>query len=108
MLTSLDQLLLILKTFLLFIKTSYINEEVKCTELSLSVSVPCHFNPWLSGHSKFLPSTIDLLVLTSLDQLLLILKTFLLFSKTSYINEEVNCTELSLSVSVPWHFNPRL
>jgi hypothetical protein len=60
------------------------------------------------GIQKFLPSTVDLLVLSSLDQLLLILKTFLLFSKTSFINEEVKCTELSLSVSVPYHLNLRL
>jgi hypothetical protein len=41
-------------------------------------------------------STVDLLVLTSLDQFF-----DLLFYKTSYLNEEVNCTEPSLSVSVP-------
>ncbi len=43
-------------------------------------------------------STVDLLVLTSLDQVLLILQTFT-FLQTSY--EEVNCTEPSSSVSVP-------
>jgi len=45
---------------------------------------------------------IGLLVLTSLDQLLLFKKDFLLFYKTIYPNEEVNRTELSPSVSVPW------
>jgi hypothetical protein len=40
-------------------------------------------------------STVDLLVLTSLDQLLLILQTFFLFYKTSYLIEEVNHTEPS-------------
>jgi hypothetical protein len=42
-------------------------------------------------------STVDLLVLNSLDQLLFILK--ILF--TVIFNEEVNCPEPSLSVSIP-------
>jgi len=46
-------------------------------------------------------STVDLLVLTSLDKLLFILKYYFPFYKTSYLNEEVNCTEPSPSVSVP-------
>ncbi len=46
-------------------------------------------------------STVDLLVLISLDQLLLKLKT-LLSCKKSYPNEEVNCTEPSPSDSIPW------
>jgi hypothetical protein len=51
-------------------------------------------------------STVDLLVLTSLDQLLLIVQThYLHFYKTSYPNEEVNCTEPSPSVSVPWSWS---
>jgi hypothetical protein len=45
-------------------------------------------------------STVNLLVLTSLDQLVFILKIF--FYNTSYLNEEVTCTEPSASVSVPW------
>jgi len=45
--------------------------------------------------------TVDLLVLTSYNQLVLIFKYHLLFYKTSYPNGEVNCTEPSLSVSVP-------
>ncbi len=45
-------------------------------------------------------STVDLLVLTSSDQLILILKIwFIFFYKTSNLNEEINCTP---SVSVPW------
>jgi hypothetical protein len=36
---------------------------------------------------------IDLLVLSSSDQLLLIEDIFFLFYKITYINEEVNCTE---------------
>ncbi len=47
-------------------------------------------------------STIDLLVLTSLDQLLLKLQALLTFYETRYLNEEVNCAEPSPSVSVPW------
>jgi hypothetical protein len=46
-------------------------------------------------------STVDLLVLTSLDQLLLILETLFTFNNTSYLNEEVNCTKPSPSVGVP-------
>jgi hypothetical protein len=30
-----------------------------------------------------------------------------LFYKTSYLNEEVNCTESSLAVRVPWFFTVR-
>ncbi len=46
-------------------------------------------------------STVDLLVLTSLDQLLWELKLNFPFYKTTYLNEEVNCTEPSPSVRVP-------
>ncbi len=45
-------------------------------------------------------STVDLLVLTSLDQLLLIVNHYLLFYKTSYLNGEVNCTLPSTKCSV--------
>jgi hypothetical protein len=41
---------------------------------------------------------VDLLVLTSLDKLLSILKIYLPFYKTSYLNEEVNHTEPGLCV----------
>jgi len=41
-------------------------------------------------------SIVNLFVLTSLEHLLLTLKTLLTFSKTSYLKEEVNCTEPSL------------
>jgi hypothetical protein len=41
-------------------------------------------------------------VLTSLDHLLLMSNTVFTLYKTSYLNEELNCTESSLSVSVPW------
>jgi hypothetical protein len=45
--------------------------------------------------------SIDLLVLTCLDRLLLKQQHYLLFYKTSILNEEVNRTEPSLLVSVP-------
>ncbi len=45
---------------------------------------------------------VDLLVLSSSDQLPSILKKYSLY-KTSYPNEEVNCTEPSPSVGVPWY-----
>ncbi len=45
-------------------------------------------------------STVDLLVLTSLDQLLFCWNMF--FYKTRHLNEEVECTEISPSVSIPW------
>ncbi len=49
-------------------------------------------------------STLDLLVLTRSDHLILILKIFFVaFYKTSFLNEKVNCTEpSSYSVKVPW------
>ncbi len=47
-------------------------------------------------------STVDLLLLTSLDHPLLIIQTlFTFFYKTSYLNEKVNCTEPSPTVKVP-------
>ncbi len=50
-------------------------------------------------------STVNLLVLTSLYKLLFYNENILyilFFHKTSYLNEEVNCTEPSPSVSIPW------
>jgi hypothetical protein len=47
-------------------------------------------------------NTVDLLVLIILNQLLFILKYCVPFYKTSYLNEEVNRTGPSPSVSVPW------
>ncbi len=47
-------------------------------------------------------STVGLLVLTSWDQLIFTLKILFSFLyKTSYLNEEINCTEPSLLVSIP-------
>jgi hypothetical protein len=46
-------------------------------------------------------STVDLLVLTNLGQLLLIIQTFFTFYETNCLNDEVNCAEPSPSVSVP-------
>ncbi len=48
-------------------------------------------------------SSVDLFVLTSLEQVIFILKIiFTSFCKTSYLNQEVNCTEPSPSVWLPW------
>jgi hypothetical protein len=45
-------------------------------------------------------NTVGLLVLASFDQLLFVLKILVtFFYKTTYLNEEVNCTE---PVSIPW------
>jgi hypothetical protein len=43
---------------------------------------------------------VDLHVLSSLDQLHFILKISLTFDKTSYLNEEVNSTKPSHSISI--------
>ncbi len=52
-------------------------------------------------------STVDLLVLTSLHQLLFILIIFFyLCYTTSYLNEEVNCTELEFP-AVTFYISPR-
>jgi hypothetical protein len=53
--------------------------------------------------------TVDLLVLTSLDRLLLILKTlFTPFIKQVTFNEEINCTEPSRSVGIPCFANEEI
>jgi hypothetical protein len=55
-------------------------------------------NPYRRGRLK----AIDLLLLTNPDQLLLTLEIFLfIFNKTSYLDEEVHCTESPPSVRVP-------
>jgi hypothetical protein len=47
--------------------------------------------------------TVDLLVLTSFRSAVLYIQSIItLCYKTSYINEEINCTEPSPLVSVPW------
>jgi hypothetical protein len=49
-------------------------------------------------------NTDDLLVLTSFVELHLVLKSHLLFYKTSYLNKEAHCTKPSSpSVGVPWY-----
>ncbi len=73
-------------------------QHCKTTYLRLVTSTSRSGNPYWKGRL----STADLLVLTSLDPLLSILKTlFTFFYKTCYLNEEVNCTEPLPSVSVP-------
>jgi hypothetical protein len=55
-----------------------------------------------NSHRKGRLSTDDLLVITSLDQLLLKLQILLkFFYKTSYLNEVVNCTEPFTVQSLP-------
>jgi hypothetical protein len=112
-LTCSDQLLLILKVYIYFFyQTSYINEEGDCTEPSPTVRITWHhiLPPSLmvcTGESYYRGriSTVDLLVLTYLDQLLLILKVYIyFFYKTSNINEEVDCTEPSLTVRISWQY----
>jgi hypothetical protein len=49
-------------------------------------------------------STVDLLVQTNLDQILYLFLKYLSVTK-SYPNEEVNCTEPSPSVGLPWWVN---
>jgi hypothetical protein len=46
--------------------------------------------------------SVQLTSLTSFDKLLFILKMLLPFCKTSYLNQEINSTEPSHSVSDPW------
>jgi hypothetical protein len=68
---------------------------VKCSTTALKpLVIPGAGNPHIRGRI----STIDLLVLTSSDQLRLIL---CIYYKTSNLNVEVNCTEPSPSVRVP-------
>ncbi len=79
---------------------------IKWSSLQKSVSdiVPKEFyatNPTRNPCWRGWSSTIELLVLTSLDQPLWLLKTLLLY-ETVYPNEEVNRTESSPSVCVPW------
>ena len=55
----------------------------------------------LRGKTEY---TVDNLVLTSYDQFIFMLKILIPFvSKTSNLNEEVNCTEPSPLVCVPMH-----
>jgi hypothetical protein len=51
-------------------------------------------------------STDDLLVLTSLEKTAFLTETIFPFYKTTYLNEEVNRTEPSPSVRLPWHIHP--
>ncbi len=54
------------------------------------------------GLLELLEGLLDLLELTSSGKVLLILKIVFLPYKTSYPYKEVNCTEASISVRVPW------
>ncbi len=58
-------------------------------------------NPYRRGRL----STVDLLVLNSLDKLIFISEILITCYEMSCLNEEVNCTELSPSVCVPWLYH---
>ncbi len=59
-------------------------------------STPASGNPYGRGRV----STVDLLVITASAEVLFMLKLYFSVLQTSYLNEEVNCVELSSSVSV--------
>jgi hypothetical protein len=67
--------------------------------------LPFFYAPCREALLKGRLSKVDLLVLTGLNQLLFINKHYLLFTKTNYLIEEVNCNERSPSVSVPCSLN---
>ncbi len=91
------------KHYLLFYKASYFKKEVNRIDPSCSVSVPW-IGLFIPGKSYWRGRlrTVDLFVLTSLDQLIFGIENinYLLY-KTSYLNEEVNCTEPSLQLEFP-------
>jgi hypothetical protein len=59
------------------------------------------YQPWaMNPFWRERISMVDLIVLTSLEELLFMLK-ILLFCKTSYHDEEVDCTE-PVSVNITW------
>jgi hypothetical protein len=55
-----------------------------------------------NANSRDRMSTVGLLVITSLDQLLLTLTNLFYFLRNKILNEEVNCTKPSPSVRRPW------
>jgi hypothetical protein len=57
-------------------------------------------NPYSTGKL----CTVDLLVLTSSDSACFVITHILNLFQTSYLDEEVNRTEPSASVSVPWYY----
>jgi hypothetical protein len=59
-------------------------------------------NPYSRGRL----STIDLLVQTNLDHLIVLMKILFTFFYKKYLNEEVNCTEPFPSVSIPCESRP--
>ncbi len=65
---------------------------------ALHFSAPAIGKPYKRGW----PSTVNLLVLTSSDQLFVSNENIIYYScKTNYLNEEFKCTEPSHSVSLP-------
>jgi hypothetical protein len=61
------------------------------------LSFPQPGNPYCTGKL----GTVDLLVPTRSDELVFVLKLYLSFFTTTYLNEEVNCTKPFPSVRVP-------
>ncbi len=62
---------------------------------------PCHGRLYRGIHTEGRMNTVDLLVPTSSDQLLFVLKLYFSFFKTTYLNEDVLCNEPFPSVRVP-------
>ncbi len=98
--TTLSITILSIMTFSIKVKQKFCLIEFCNFSLSLIVSsITARKSNW---RGRF--STIDLLLLTSLDQLLLKLKTLFTFL-TGYPNEEVNSTEPSLQLVFPDYSN---
>ncbi len=76
----------------------YLPDDAISSRLLLMWSMYWQGNPYSKGRL----STVDLLLLASLDHLLLIFQTLFTFYNTSYLNMGVNSTESFLLVSVPW------
>jgi hypothetical protein len=87
----------------LVVKNVLLNDPIFLIMLSvimINVTAPSFLWP---NQGSLLEGEVGLLELTSLDQLLLYIENIMyLFTKTSYLYEEVHCTEPSPSVSIPW------
>ncbi len=100
--TILDHWLLILKLYI-FYKLTPLGKEVNCTEPSLSVRFPGEFfypkgkESSLIGKAQYIwpPCT------NQFRSAVFDITSMIFFFYEDYLNEEVNCTESSPSVSVP-------
>jgi hypothetical protein len=68
--------------------------------VGLSMSMVCHCHQSGNPHWWGRLNTVDLIVLTSLDRLIFILKILFTFLKTRHLNEGVSCTKPTSSVRV--------